>query len=141
MDAALKNLGGISLDHFSLDLYVFILGEPQLLLLVLLLSHAVTSDSLQSFLCIIAVDVAAQKVPNSSVSHASSSMQLVLSFQLFLFFLYPLQLSIILFLGQTFSWSELKSGSESFQRNCLHFLELLSLPGLDIPLRLKVPVH
>jgi hypothetical protein len=50
VDAALKNLGGISLDHFSLDLYVFILGEPQLLLLVLLLSHAVTSDSLQAFL-------------------------------------------------------------------------------------------
>jgi hypothetical protein len=95
----------------------------------------------QAFLCIIAVDVAAQKVPNSSVSHASSSMQLVLSLQLFLFFLYPLQLSITLFLGQTFSWSELKSGSESFQRNSLHFLELLSLPGLDIPLRLKVPVH
>jgi hypothetical protein len=57
---------------------------------MLLLSQAVTPDVIQAFLRSKAVDVAAQKVPDSAVSHASSSVQLVLSLQLSLFFFHPL---------------------------------------------------
>ena len=81
---------------------------------MLLLSQAVTPDVIQAFLRNKAVDVAAQKVPDSAVSHASSSVQLVLSLQLSLFLFHPSQLCILFFQGRSLSWSELKSKLETF---------------------------
>ena len=96
--------------------------------------------SYPALICIVAADMGPQQVPDSLTCHGSFFVELALSLQSLLLFLFPFLLCFLLFLCWRGSNLEVQRPYYPLQRNFLHLLKLLFLPGLDVPDQLDVPV-